>query len=102
MLPKKVSSHGRDSVHHVPIDLCPGSIDRNRARPDAKHPRIDFLGEASSVLDEGHERALYELQCRELSDVIGVGVCHRGTLGEFHAQRLHLASDACRPLAGAG
>lgn len=64
------------------------------ARVLLKRPRIVFLDEASSALDEGMEHAMYALLRRELRDCIIVSVGHRSTLNAFHTERLTLKSDA--------
>ena len=72
------------------------------ARVLLKRPRIVFLDEASSALDEGLEHAMYTLLRRELPQAIVVSVGHRGTLQAFHGQRLQLGGDTNWTLAAAG
>ena len=54
------------------------------------HPRIVFLDEASSAMDEGLEHAMYELLRESLPETIMVSVGHRSTLVEFHTRELEL------------
>ncbi len=63
------------------------------ARVLLKRPRLVFLDEASSALDEGMEHALYSLLRRELPDAMLVSVGHRGTLRALHTLRLQLGGD---------
>ncbi len=56
-------------------------------------PKIAFLDEATSAIDEGQEHALYSLLRRELPDCILVSVGHRSTLQAFHTHRLQLRAD---------
>ena len=53
-------------------------------------PRLVFLDEASSAMDEGLEYAMYDLLRAALPDAIMVSVGHRGTLLRFHARQLEL------------
>ena len=53
-------------------------------------PRIVFLDEASSAMDEGLEHAMYELLRQSLPETIMVSVGHRSTLVEFHTRELEL------------
>lgn len=53
-------------------------------------PRIVFLDEASSAMDEGLEHAMYELLRESLPETIMVSVGHRSTLVEFHTRELEL------------
>lgn len=53
-------------------------------------PRIVFLDEASSAMDEGLEHAMYALLRESLPETILVSVGHRSTLVEFHTQELEL------------
>ena len=54
------------------------------------HPRIVFLDEASSAMDEGLEHAMYQLLRESLPETIMVSVGHRSTLIEFHTRELEL------------
>lgn len=71
------------------------------ARVLLKRPRLVYLDEASSALDEGLEHAMYTLLRRELPEAIVVSVGHRSTLQPFHTRRLQLGSDARWTLASA-
>lgn len=53
-------------------------------------PRIVFLDEASSAMDEGLEHAMYQLMRESLPETITVSVGHRSTLIDFHARELEL------------
>jgi putative ATP-binding cassette transporter len=64
------------------------------ARVLLKRPRLVYLDEASSAMDEGLEHAMYSLLRRELPEAIVVSVGHRSTLQPFHTQRLQLTGDA--------
>jgi putative ATP-binding cassette transporter len=64
------------------------------ARVLLKRPRLVYLDEASSAMDEGLEHAMYDLLRRELPEAIVVSVGHRSTLQPFHTQRLQLTGDA--------
>jgi putative ATP-binding cassette transporter len=64
------------------------------ARVLLKRPRLVYLDEASSAMDEGLEHAMYGLLRRELPEAIVVSVGHRSTLQPFHTQRLQLTGDA--------
>ena len=56
-------------------------------------PRIVFLDEASSAMDEGLEHAMYQLLRESLPETIMVSVGHRSTLIEFHARELELLGE---------
>ena len=74
------------------------------ARVLLKRPRLVFLDEASSAMDEGLEHAMYALLRRSLPGAIVVSVGHRSTLHAFHTHRLHLDGDTrwrLAPLGGA-
>jgi putative ATP-binding cassette transporter len=60
------------------------------ARALLKRPRLIYLDEASSAMDEGLEHAMYSLLRRELPQAIVVSVGHRSTLHGFHSRRLFL------------
>ncbi|WP_417311333.1 ABC transporter ATP-binding protein/permease [Ectopseudomonas khazarica] len=60
------------------------------ARVLVNRPRIVFLDESTSAMDEGLEHALYSLLRREMSDSVLVSVGHRATLSRFHTHRLEL------------
>lgn len=56
-------------------------------------PKVVFLDEASSALDEGLEFAVYDLVRTELPDTILVSVSHRPTVDRYHDQRLELLGE---------
>ncbi|BBZ33459.1 ABC transporter ATP-binding protein/permease [Mycolicibacterium confluentis] len=71
--------------------LSPGEQQRIAfARILLTRPKVVFLDEASSALDEGLEHMLYQLVRTELPDTILVSVAHRSTVGQHHEQRLEL------------
>jgi putative ATP-binding cassette transporter len=53
-------------------------------------PRVVFLDEASSAMDEGLEHAMYRLLRESLPDATLVSVGHRSSLRGFHARELEL------------
>lgn len=63
------------------------------ARVLLKHPRIAFLDEATSAMDEGLEHAMYGVLRHDLPDCMLVSVGHRSTLNVFHTHRLVLQRD---------
>ena len=60
------------------------------ARVLINRPRIVFLDEATSAMDEGLEYALYRLLKTELPSCILVSVGHRSTLAQFHRHSLEI------------
>jgi len=71
--------------------LSPGEQQRlGFARILISRPKVVFLDEATSAVDEGLEHMLYELVRTELPETIVVSVSHRSTLGDFHAGELEL------------
>ncbi len=71
--------------------LSPGEQQRlGFARVLINRPRVVFLDEATSAVDEGLEHMLYELIRTELPETIVVSVSHRSTLGDFHSGELEL------------
>jgi putative ATP-binding cassette transporter len=64
------------------------------ARALLRNPRLIYLDEASSAMDEGLEHAMYSLLRRELPQAIVVSVGHRSTLQAFHTRRLRLEGQA--------
>lgn len=60
------------------------------ARVLLNRPRIAFLDEATSAMDEGLEHAMYELLRHELPHCMLVSVGHRSTLDGFHSHKLVL------------
>lgn len=63
------------------------------ARVLLKRPRLVFLDEASSAMDEGLEHAMYSLLRQHLPEAIVVSVGHRSTLHAFHSHRLELQGE---------
>ncbi|MDT5181694.1 MAG: vitamin B12/bleomycin/antimicrobial peptide transport system ATP-binding/permease protein, partial [Mycobacterium sp.] len=53
-------------------------------------PRVVFLDESTSALDEGLEMTLYQLLRAELPDTILVSVSHRETVEQHHDRQLEL------------
>lgn len=64
------------------------------ARALLLRPRLVYLDEASSAMDEGLEHAMYRLLRQELPEAIVVSVGHRSTLHAFHTRRLLLEGQA--------
>jgi putative ATP-binding cassette transporter len=64
------------------------------ARVLLSRPRIVFLDEATSAMDEGLEDAMYRLVGQELPECMLVSVGHRSTLNAFHSHRLNLLAGA--------
>jgi len=60
------------------------------ARVLFNQPRIVFLDESTSAMDEGLEHALYGLLRERMSDSMLVSVGHRATLAGFHSHQLQL------------
>lgn len=56
-------------------------------------PRLAFLDEATSAMDEGLEDAMYRLIRQTLPETIIVSVGHRSTLFTHHGRQLALAGD---------
>ncbi len=74
--------------------LSPGEQQRlGFARVLLARPKVVFLDEATSAVDEGMEAALYTLLRTELPDAVVVSVGHRSTLARFHARQLELVGD---------
>jgi vitamin B12/bleomycin/antimicrobial peptide transport system ATP-binding/permease protein len=74
--------------------LSPGEQQRlGFARVLLARPKVVFLDEATSAVDEGMEASLYTLLRTELPDTIVVSVGHRSTLTRFHARQLDLSGD---------
>jgi vitamin B12/bleomycin/antimicrobial peptide transport system ATP-binding/permease protein len=74
--------------------LSPGEQQRlGFARVLIARPRVVFLDEATSAVDEGLEHSLYTMLREELPDSVIVSVGHRSTLNRFHADRLELLGD---------
>jgi putative ATP-binding cassette transporter len=53
-------------------------------------PRVVFLDESTSALDEGLEDAMYRLVRRRLPECVVVSVGHRSTIDRHHRSRLQL------------
>lgn len=60
------------------------------ARVLFNQPRIVFLDESTSAMDEGLEHALYSLMRERMKDSMLVSVGHRATLNGFHSHQLVL------------
>jgi putative ATP-binding cassette transporter len=74
--------------------LSPGEQQRIAfARILLTKPKVAFLDEASSALDEGLEFMLYETVRTELPDTVLVSVAHRSSVDKHHEQRLQLFGD---------
>lgn len=71
--------------------LSPGEQQRIAfARVLLAKPRVVFLDESTSALDEGQEFSLYRSLRTQLPDCIVVSVSHRGTVEQHHDRRLEL------------
>jgi putative ATP-binding cassette transporter len=71
--------------------LSPGEQQRVAfARLLLVKPKIAFLDEATTAMDEGLEYHLYKLIRQEIPDLILVSVAHRSTVDQYHAVRLEL------------
>ncbi|MFC4605351.1 ABC transporter ATP-binding protein/permease [Rhodococcus kronopolitis] len=74
--------------------LSPGEQQRMAfARILLIRPKLAFLDEATSAVDEGLEYALYDLIRTEVPDCMLVSVSHRSTVDQHHARQLELAGD---------
>lgn len=74
--------------------LSPGEQQRVAfARVLLTEPKVVFLDEASSALDEGLETMLYGLVRTALPDTVMVSVAHRSSVARYHEQRLQLLGD---------
>jgi vitamin B12/bleomycin/antimicrobial peptide transport system ATP-binding/permease protein len=83
--------------------LSPGEQQRlGFARVLISRPKVVFLDEATSAVDEGLEHMLYELVRTELPETIVVSVSHRSTLGDFHAGELELLGEGRWSATGVG
>ncbi|MEV6273964.1 ABC transporter ATP-binding protein/permease [Nocardia sp. NPDC051832] len=56
-------------------------------------PKVVFLDEATSAVDEGLEYMLYNLIRTEVPDTMVVSVAHRSTVDQHHTQRLELEGN---------
>lgn len=63
------------------------------ARILLQKPKVVFLDESTSAMDEGLELMLYRLVRESLSDTIVVSVSHRETVEQHHDRRLELLGD---------
>lgn len=80
--------------------LSPGEQQRVAfARILLVKPKLVFLDEATSSVDEGLEYALYQLIRSEVPECILVSVAHRSTVDQHHTQRLELEGDGTWQLA---
>ncbi len=71
--------------------LSPGEQQRIAfARVLLAKPKVVFLDESTSALDEGQEFALYRSLRTALPDCIVVSVSHRSTVEQHHDRRLEL------------
>nr|QIE08770.1 ABC transporter ATP-binding protein [Nocardia sp.] len=74
--------------------LSPGEQQRIAfARILLIRPKVVFLDEATSAVDEGLEYSLYALVRTEVSDTMLVSVAHRSTVDQHHTQRLELGGS---------
>jgi len=74
--------------------LSPGEQQRIAfARILLTRPKVVFLDESTSALDEGLEYMLYQLVRTELPDTILVSVSHRSTVEQHHTHELELLGD---------
>jgi putative ATP-binding cassette transporter len=74
--------------------LSPGEQQRIAfARVLLAKPKVVFLDESTSALDEGQEFALYRSLRTALPDCIIVSVSHRSTVEQHHDQRLELLGN---------
>ncbi|MGH3900433.1 MAG: ABC transporter ATP-binding protein/permease [Pseudonocardiaceae bacterium] len=74
--------------------LSPGEQQRlGFARIVVNRPRLIFLDEATSAVDEGLEHALYTLIRKDLPECTLVSVGHRSTLNALHTHHLELLGE---------
>ncbi len=74
--------------------LSPGEQQRIAfARVLLQKPRVIFLDESTSAIDEGQEYAIYRMLNERLPDSIMVSVTHRGTVEQHHERHLRLLGD---------
>ena len=97
MLDKVALPHLVDRLDEV-LDwakvLSPGEQQRIAfARILLTKPKVVFLDESTSALDEGLEFLLYNLVRTELPDTILVSVSHRSTVEQHHTHELELLGD---------
>jgi putative ATP-binding cassette transporter len=83
-----------DEVQDWAKVLSPGEQQRIAfARILLTKPKVVFLDESTSALDEGLEFLLYQLVRTELPDTILVSVSHRTTVEQHHTHELQLLGD---------
>jgi vitamin B12/bleomycin/antimicrobial peptide transport system ATP-binding/permease protein len=83
-----------DEVQDWAKVLSPGEQQRIAfARILLTKPKVVFLDESTSALDEGLEFMLYQLVRTELPDTILVSVSHRRTVEQHHTHELELLGD---------
>ena len=71
--------------------LCPGEQQRVAfARVLLHKPKLIFLDESTSALDEGNEYSLYRLVRTTVPDAIMVSVTHRATVKQHHTYHLEM------------
>jgi len=74
--------------------LSPGEQQRIAfARVLLQKPRVIFMDESTSAIDEGQEFATYRMIRDRLPESILVSVTHRGTVEQHHEQHLRLHGD---------
>jgi vitamin B12/bleomycin/antimicrobial peptide transport system ATP-binding/permease protein len=74
--------------------LSPGERQRVAvARVLLNRPRLVFLDEATSAMDEDLEYALYHLVRTKARDTVLVSVAHRSTVDQHHTHRLDLLGE---------
>lgn len=74
--------------------LSPGEQQRIAfARVLLQKPRVIFLDESTSAIDEGQEFAIYRMIRERLPDSIIVSVTHRATVERHHHHHLRLLGD---------
>jgi putative ATP-binding cassette transporter len=83
-----------DDVDDWARRLSPGEQQRlGFARVLVMRPKVVFLDEATSAIDEGLEQSLYNLLREELPDMAIVSVGHRSSLRRFHDELLELGAE---------
>lgn len=83
-----------DEVDDWARRLSPGEQQRlGFARVLVVRPKVVFLDEATSAIDEGLEQSLYNLLREELPDMAIVSVGHRSSLRRFHDELLELGAE---------
>ena len=83
-----------DEVQDWAKVLSPGEQQRIAfARILLTRPKVMFLDESTSALDENLEFVLYQLVRSELPDTIVVSVSHRSTVEQHHTHELELLGE---------